>query len=170
MERIIIDACEKAASDHADEKLSKNDEDDLASKRPTDTVEKKRRSSITSPMDYGTQPTSHDFQFNKKKVRALSDAVNSEELKSLSRQQMSINSALTDMETDLEPIRPISHDLSSGDDHSRFPEFVVLDCSFVTGFDANASAGLFKLRNKLVNQELGSSVPLPVYLFFAGCL
>lgn len=62
----------------------------------------------------------------------------------------------------------VNNNVSKQSDHCRFPEFVVLDCSFVTGFDANATVGLFKLKNKLANQEFGGVVPLPIYLFFAG--
>jgi hypothetical protein len=197
VEKIIVEACEKATIDHnrdvADNQhayqspeTANEGRDDARKINPSfshDEVSfrtRRSRNSITSPLDYGSRSSVYEAHENPKhssRMRSFSEAVGTSHsgLKPVSGNEVPFDLLSTSvketLEGDSEPSasRPLSrHTSNAADDHSRFPEFVVLDCSFVTGFDANASVGLFKLRNKLANQELGSSVPLPIYLFFAG--
>ena len=212
MEKIIIEACEKATQDNNDSSSSCMAEEQTASFTPPDTrgpnpcrekgvgdaiasfsldeedaslrPPRRSRYSITSPMDYGTHPSGqsasasslHRMQVNalSSRLRSFSDAISIHGSNPMPGNHtplglLNTSTQETEDDPDADPSsKPLSRNPSAADDHSRFPEFVVLDCSFVTGFDANASVGLFKLRNKLANQELGSSVPLPIYLFFAG--
>lgn len=45
------------------------------------------------------------------------------------------------------------------------PEYVVLDCSFVSGLDGNAVDGLLKLQRLL---QADDYTPNPIFLTFAG--
>lgn len=188
VEKMIVEACEKAAIDHADS-LSGLDtpvpltpeRNDACTINPSFSHDEEQSRSRrhrygNSPPDYGTNTTlqvdiSGDYISHSSRARAYSDLVGMPKSQSmvgrLGRAGLLPASAEGPEEDGL--FRNPSNAIAAADnDHSRFPEFVVLDCSFVTGFDANASAGLFKLRNRLANQDLGDAVPLPIFLFFAG--
>ena len=170
MESIIIEACENATKDHN----CKVDEDEQRGDSQKECVSeilhvesprtRRSRNSITSPLDYG----SRDANIGSNRERSISDTGSHLPLsKSQIAHLKKRNSEHENSKARVQDNHSI-HNSNEHSDHSRFPEFVVLDCSFVTGFDANATVGLFKLKKRLANMELGESVPLPIFLFFAG--
>jgi hypothetical protein len=194
VEKIIIEACEKATQDQKDSsftdtgvtytspEINGSNRDDTHNINSSYSLQdmnqpRKSRASITSPLDYGATSTMQSDGIASIRMRSFSDAgsSSSSDVNNFPKSIISRGTRASSMWEDKESIKSsnTAKSLSTtspniSKDLSQFPEFVVLDCSFVTGFDANASVGLFKLRNKLAKQELGTSVPLPIFLFFAG--